>query len=54
MSCEEHYFENLLHNGKDISGEPNKKALPKEIQEVIEMCADYVIYVLNNGELVKH
>ena len=46
MSCAEHYFENLLFHGKDVRDEPNKNALSKEVQEAIEMCADYVIYSL--------
>lgn len=49
MSNQEHYFENLLFNGKDIKGEPNKNALSKEVQEAIEICADYVLYSLFCG-----
>jgi hypothetical protein len=41
MSPIEHYFENLLTMGSDIKGEPNKNALSKEVQEAIEICADY-------------
>jgi hypothetical protein len=44
MSPIEHYFENLLDMGSDIKGEPNKNALPKEVQEAIEICADYIKY----------
>lgn len=42
MSPIEHYFENLLDMGSDIKGEPNKNALSKEVQEAIEICADYI------------
>ena len=42
MSPIEHYFENLLTLGSDIKGEPNKNALSKEVQEAVEICADYV------------
>lgn len=44
MSPIEHYFENLLTMGSDIKGEPNKNALSKEVQEAIEICADYIKY----------
>lgn len=44
MSPIEHYFENLLTMGSDIKGEPNKNALPKEVQEAVEICADYIKY----------
>ena len=40
----EHYFENLLDMGSDIKGEPNKNALSKEVQEAVEICADYIKY----------
>ena len=46
MSNEEHYFENLLFYGKDVTGNINKNSILKEKQEVIEMCANYVIYSL--------
>ncbi|MBP3889356.1 MAG: hypothetical protein J6F30_17160 [Cellulosilyticum sp.] len=46
MSPIEHYFENLLTMGSDIKGEPNKNALSREVQEAIEICADYVKYEL--------
>lgn len=49
MSRQEHYFENLLFNGKDVKGEPNKNALSEEVQEAIEICADYVLYSLFYG-----
>ena len=42
MSPIEHYFENLLTMDSDIKGEPNKNALSKEVQEAIEICADYI------------
>ena len=44
MSCEEHYFENLLFHGKDVKDNCNKNAISKEKQEAIEICANYVIY----------
>lgn len=44
MSPIEHYFENLLDMGSDIKGEPNKNALSKEVQEAVEICADYIKY----------
>ena len=46
MSNLEHYFENLLFDGKDCNGEPNKKSLTREEQEAVKVCADYVIYTL--------
>ena len=51
MSPIEHYFENLLTMGSDIKGEPNKNALSKEVQEAIEICADYIknIQLYNNA-----
>jgi hypothetical protein len=49
MSNLEHYFENLLHHGADIKGEPNKNALSKEQQEAVEECATYVIYTIFCG-----
>lgn len=55
MSNLEHYFENLLFDGCDCKGEPNKKALTKSEQEAVEICADYVIYSLfmNREEFLK-
>ena len=47
MSPIEHYFENLLDMGSDIKGEPNKNALSREVQEAVEICADYVKYNLS-------
>ena len=44
MSNVEHYFENLLFNGKDCKGEPNKNSLSKEVQEAVEECAQYIKY----------
>lgn len=49
MSCEEHYFENLLFHGKDVKDNCNKNAISKEKQEAIEICANYVIYSLFEG-----
>lgn len=48
MTRTEHYFENLLHYGKDIDGEPNKKGLLKCEQEAVEQCVQYVLYSLCN------
>jgi len=49
MSNLEHYFENLLFEGSDCKGDPNKKRLTKSEQDAVEICADYVIYSLFNG-----
>ena len=49
MTAQEHYFENLLYHGKDVNGEYNKNALSKEVQEAIEICANYVIYTMFNS-----
>lgn len=46
MSNLEHYFENLLFEGKDCHGDVNKNSLTKEEQEAVEICAQYVIYTL--------
>ena len=46
MSNLEHYFENLLFDGKDIRGDVNKNTLSIEQQEAVEVCANYVIYSL--------
>lgn len=46
MSNLEHYFENLLFNGRDVSDNCNKNALTKEEQFAVEVCAEYVIYSL--------
>ncbi len=43
MSCEEHYFENLLFHGEDKC---NKDFISKEKREAIETCVNYVIYTL--------
>ena len=50
MSNVEHYFENLLFHGHDIKGEPNKKALSKEVQDAVEQCVNYIKYTYKNGE----
>ena len=50
MSNVEHYFENLLFHGHDIKGEPNKKALSKEVQDAVEQCVNYIKYTYGNGE----
>ena len=56
MTCLEHYFENLLFEGEDIKGEPNKNALSKEEQNAVEICADYVLYSLffNRENFLEH
>ena len=46
MSNLEHYFENLLFDGRDIPGDWNKNALSEEQQSAVEECADYVIWSL--------
>ena len=46
MSNLEHYFENLLFEGCDCGGEPNKKSLTRSEQKAVETCANYVIYSL--------
>ena len=50
MSNLEHYFENLLFEGKDCRGDVNKNTLTKEEQEAVEICAQYVIYTLFCGQ----
>ena len=49
MSNIEHYFENLLFYGEDVTGNPNKNALTKEEQNAVEECASYVLYTLFCG-----
>ena len=49
MTCIEHYFENLLFNGQDTNGNPNKNALSPEVQEAIEICAQYITYTTFYG-----
>lgn len=49
MSNLEHYFENLLFDGKDVNGDWNKNALTKEEQNAVEICADYVLFTLFCG-----
>lgn len=46
MSNLEHYFENLLFDGRDIPGDWNKNALSEEQQKAVEECADYIVYGL--------
>ena len=46
MTCLEHYFENLLFEGKDVKDNCNKNELSEEQQEAVEMCAQYVLYSL--------
>jgi hypothetical protein len=56
MSNIEHYFENLLFNGRDCMGEPNKRTLTEEEQRAVEVCADYIIYTTfgNRDEFLKY
>jgi len=51
MSEVEHYFENLIHFGKDIEGNDNKDFLSKEVQEAVEECALYIRSLLGLGIL---
>lgn len=51
MSNIEHYFENILFYGEDITGNPNKNALTKEEQNAVEECASYVLYTLFCGRV---
>jgi len=51
MSEVEHYFENLIHLGKDIEGNDNKDFLSKEVQEAVEECALYIRSLLGLGIL---
>lgn len=44
MTNVEHYFENLFYHGHDIDGEPNKRALSKEVQDAVEQCVNYIKY----------
>ena len=46
MSNLEHYFENLLFNGHDVSSNINKDSLTPLEQFAVETCAEYVIYSL--------
>ena len=46
MSNLEHYFENLLYDGKDVGGGINKQTLTSDEQNAVEVCAQYVIYTL--------
>ena len=50
MSCAEHYFENLIHNGNDnCANNMNKDALSDEVRETIEMCYWYICNKLFYG-----
>lgn len=46
MSNLEHYFENLLYHGEDVYGGINKQSLTSDVQDAVEVCAQYVIYSL--------
>ena len=49
MSNEEHYFENLIHNGSDeIAGNYNRDHIKPEVRQAIETCYYYVVYNLFN------
>lgn len=49
MSNLEHYFENYLFHGEDVTGDLNKNKLSKEEQLAVEICANYVLYTLFYG-----
>lgn len=49
MSEVEHYFENLIHYGKDVSSNENKDFLSKEVQEAVEECALHIRSLLGLG-----
>lgn len=49
MTNLEHYFENLLFDGKDVNGDCNKKELTAAEQAAVNVCAEYVIYTLFNS-----
>lgn len=55
MSSLEHYFENLLFNGRDVNGDFNKNTLTAAEQEAVRVCADYVLYTifLNRDDFLK-
>lgn len=44
MTYVEHYFENLLFNGKDVPGNYNRDSLTLHEQRAVEECAQYVLY----------
>ena len=48
----EHYFENLLYRGQDVSGDVNKNALTADEQNAVEVCAAYVKYTMCGGDAV--
>ena len=50
MTCLEHYFENLLFHGRDISGDINKNSLSEKEQNTVKVCYDYILYTLFNGD----
>ena len=49
MSNLEHYFENLLLQGKDVSGGANRNTLSEDARNAVEICADYVIWDIFHG-----
>lgn len=55
MSNLEHYFENLLYNGRDVTGDLNKNTLTEAEQAAVEICVDYVLYsiFLNRDDFLK-
>ena len=46
MTYVEHYFENLLLDGKDVANNSNRNALTEDERKTVEACVQYVIYVL--------
>lgn len=50
MTNLEHYFENLLFQGKDICNDINKDSLSDTEQKTIEACYSYILYVLFDGD----
>lgn len=55
MTYVEHYFENLVLLGEDVSGEFNKNALSPEVRSAVEECAQHLCYSLftSREEFVK-
>lgn len=54
MNAIEQYFDNLLFEGKDIDGDPNRNALTEEEQHVVQVCAAYILYsIFPNRNFMK-
>lgn len=49
MTYVEHYFENLLFEGKDVPGNYNRDSLTLHEQRAVEECAQYVLYSIFMG-----